>query len=69
MLDVRDRYQPSVILLQCGADSLGKDRLRVLGGGGYGVPNVARCWTYETGILLENLSDWHIIKKLGFKER
>ncbi|CAG8669699.1 22439_t:CDS:2 [Rhizophagus irregularis] len=56
MLDVRDRYQPSVILLQCGADSLGKDRLRVLGGGGYGVPNVARCWTYETGILLEVLN-------------
>ncbi|GBC16528.2 histone deacetylase 19 isoform X1 [Rhizophagus irregularis DAOM 181602=DAOM 197198] len=26
--------------------------LLVLGGGGYRIPNVARCWTYETGILL-----------------
>jgi histone deacetylase 3 len=24
----------------------------VLGGGGYTVKNVARCWTYETGVLL-----------------
>lgn len=24
----------------------------MLGGGGYTVPNVARCWTYETGIAL-----------------
>ncbi|PKC72528.1 histone deacetylase [Rhizophagus irregularis] len=77
MLDVRDHYQPSVVVLQCGADSLGKDRLGgfnisikahgecvrfikswqvpllVLGGGGYRIPNVARCWTYETGILLD----------------
>jgi acetoin utilization deacetylase AcuC-like enzyme len=68
-------YQPSVIVLQCGADSLGCDRLGcfnlsikghgdcvsfvksfnipmiVLGGGGYTVRNVARCWTYETSIL------------------
>ncbi|CAB4434049.1 unnamed protein product [Rhizophagus irregularis] len=57
--------------------------LLVLGGDGYRIPNVARCWTYETGILLGfpsvelldrnlemlNLSDWHIIKKLGFKGR
>ncbi|CAG8442955.1 20091_t:CDS:2 [Rhizophagus irregularis] len=48
-VDVRDHYQPSVIVLQCGADSLGKDRLGVLGGGGYRIPNVARWWTYETG--------------------
>lgn len=27
--------------------------LLVLGGGGYTVPNVARCWTYETARLLE----------------
>ncbi|CAB4391471.1 unnamed protein product [Rhizophagus irregularis] len=77
ILDVRDHYQPSVIVLQCGADSLGKDRLGgfnisikahgecvkfikswqipllVLGGGGYRISNVARCWTYETGILLD----------------
>lgn len=24
----------------------------MLGGGGYTVPNVARCWTYETGVAL-----------------
>lgn len=26
--------------------------LLVLGGGGYTIRNVARCWTYETGVLL-----------------
>lgn len=26
--------------------------LLVLGGGGYTIKNVARCWTYETGICL-----------------
>ncbi|GFH11699.1 histone deacetylase [Haematococcus lacustris] len=26
--------------------------LLVLGGGGYKIKNVARCWTYETGVLL-----------------
>ncbi|XP_028403863.1 histone deacetylase 3-like [Dendronephthya gigantea] len=70
-------YQPSCIVLQCGADSLGCDRLGcfnlsikghgecvkftknlnlpllVLGGGGYTIRNVARCWTYETSILLD----------------
>jgi acetoin utilization deacetylase AcuC-like enzyme len=25
----------------------------VLGGGGYTIRNVARCWTYETAILLD----------------
>uniref|UniRef100_A0A671E9J7 Histone deacetylase domain-containing protein n=1 Tax=Rhinolophus ferrumequinum TaxID=59479 RepID=A0A671E9J7_RHIFE len=64
-------------VLQCGADSLGCDRLGcfnlsirghgecveyvksfnipllVLGGGGYTVRNVARCWTYETSLLVE----------------
>ena len=25
----------------------------VLGGGGYTVKNVARCWTYETALLLD----------------
>ena len=24
----------------------------VLGGGGYTIKNVSRCWTYETGLLL-----------------
>ncbi|KAG8725694.1 histone deacetylase, partial [Ceratobasidium sp. 428] len=69
-------FQPSAIVLQCGADSLGCDRLGafnlstrahgecvkyiksfnypllVLGGGGYTIHNVARCWTNETSILL-----------------
>merc|ERR1712029_238559 len=72
--DVIDFYQPSAIVLQCGADSLANDQLGcfnlsikghghcveyvkqfkipllVLGGGGYTVRNVARCWTYETSI-------------------
>lgn len=26
----------------------------VLGGGGYTIRNVARCWTYETSLLLES---------------
>lgn len=69
-------FQPSAIVLQCGADSLGCDRLGafnlsiaahgecvryiksfnlplvVLGGGGYTIKNVSRCWTYETSVLL-----------------
>jgi len=73
---VVDFYRPSAIVLQCGADSLGYDRLGcfnlsftghgecvrfvknlglpllVVGGGGYTLRNVARCWTYETAILL-----------------
>ncbi|KAI3379490.1 hypothetical protein SNEBB_005445 [Seison nebaliae] len=67
-------YQPDIILMQCGADSLTGDRLGcfnltvkghgacvrfiktfnipmlVVGGGGYTIRNVARAWTYETGI-------------------
>ncbi|KFD52536.1 hypothetical protein M514_06570 [Trichuris suis] len=70
-------YQPECIVLQCGADSLGEDRLGyfnltikghgecvrfvkslglpmlVVGGGGYTARNVARCWAYETAVLLE----------------
>jgi len=77
MQSVMEHYQPSVIVLQCGADSLGCDRLGrfnlslkghadcvrfmkgfgvpvlVLGGGGYTIKNVARCWTYETSVLLD----------------
>jgi histone deacetylase HOS2 len=68
-------FRPSSIVLQCGADSLGSDRigtfnlsiaahgecvrfikdfglpLLVLGGGGYRMSSVARCWAYETGVL------------------
>uniref|UniRef100_A0A673KD03 Histone deacetylase n=1 Tax=Sinocyclocheilus rhinocerous TaxID=307959 RepID=A0A673KD03_9TELE len=79
---VVDFYQPTCVVLQCGADSLGCDRLGcfnlsirghgdcvefvksfkipllVLGGGGYTVRNVARCWTYETSLLVEeSISD------------
>ncbi|XP_076440850.1 histone deacetylase 3-like [Babylonia areolata] len=74
---VMEFYQPTCVVLQCGADSLGSDRLGcfnlsvkghgecvkvvkdyglpmlVLGGGGYTKKNVARCWTYETAILLD----------------
>ena len=74
---VVDYYQPSAIVLQCGADSLAHDRLgcfnlstkghgecvdfvkkfniplMVLGGGGYTVRNVARCWAYETSICVD----------------
>ncbi|POW02740.1 hypothetical protein PSTT_11602 [Puccinia striiformis] len=39
-------FRPSVIVLQCGADSLG--------GGGYTPRNVARCWTYETSLLVSD---------------
>ncbi|KAI9293968.1 histone deacetylase phd1 [Neoconidiobolus thromboides FSU 785] len=69
-----ERYQPTAIVLQCGTDSLGLDRLGcfnlsiiahgecvrfvksfniplvLLGGGGYTIRNVSRCWTYETAI-------------------
>jgi len=68
-------YRPTALVMQCGADSLGMDRLGVfnlsisghgeavnhmksyglpimyLGGGGYTLRNVARCWTYETSII------------------
>ncbi|KAJ3441920.1 histone deacetylase rpd3 [Anaeramoeba flamelloides] len=69
-------YQPSVIVLQCGADTLTQDELGcfnlsieghgkcvqyvrnlnkpllVLGGGGYTPKNVAKCWAYDTNILI-----------------
>jgi histone deacetylase 1/2 len=74
---VMEVFDPSAIVLQCGADSLTGDRLGcwnvsvkghaecvkfvkafrrpllVLGGGGYTIRNVARCWAYETSVLLE----------------
>jgi histone deacetylase 1/2 len=73
---IMTRFQPTAILLQCGADSLAGDRLGcfnlslkghgdcvaavrdynvptlVVGGGGYTMRNVARCWAYETSVLL-----------------
>merc|ERR1712002_518436 len=77
MSRVMELYQPSAIVLQCGADSLSGDRLgcfnltlkghakcvqfmkkynlplMLLGGGGYTIRNVARCWTYETSTALD----------------
>ncbi|KII89414.1 hypothetical protein PLICRDRAFT_698457 [Plicaturopsis crispa FD-325 SS-3] len=74
--DTVNAFRPSSIVLQCGADSLGCDRLGafnlsiaahgecvnfvrkfnipllVVGGGGYNIKNVSRCWTYETGVLV-----------------
>lgn len=74
---VMDFYRPTVIVLQCGADSLAGDRLGcfslstrghgecvmfvkelnvptlILGGGGYTLRNVARCWTYETSLCVD----------------
>lgn len=74
---VLEYYRPTVVVLQCGADSLGSDRLGcfnlsikghsecvkvvkdyglpllVLGGGGYTKRNVARCWTSETAVILD----------------
>ncbi|KAJ6497087.1 hypothetical protein C8R47DRAFT_331815 [Mycena vitilis] len=74
--DTVNAFRPSAIVLQCGADSLGCDRLGafnlsiaahgecvnfvrkfnlpmlVVGGGGYTIKNVSRCWTYETSVLV-----------------
>jgi len=74
--DAVTAFRPSSIVLQCGADSLGCDRLGafnlsiaahgecvnfvrkynvpllVVGGGGYTIKNVSRCWTYETAVLV-----------------
>ncbi|KAL4065156.1 hypothetical protein V8B97DRAFT_1867705 [Scleroderma yunnanense] len=74
--DTVTAFHPTSIVLQCGADSLGCDRLGafnlsiaahgecvnfvrkfnvpllVLGGGGYTIKNVSRCWTYETAVLV-----------------
>jgi histone deacetylase 1/2 len=76
MKGVMDRYRPSVVVMQLGADSLAYDKLGqfnlsikghgaclnymigfgvpliMLGGGGYTIENVARCWAYETGVAL-----------------
>jgi len=78
---VINSYQPSVIVLQCGADSLSGDRLGcfnltlaghgecvnfvkgfglpvlLLGGGGYTIRNVARCWAHETALCVDTELD------------
>ncbi|PAV59569.1 hypothetical protein WR25_01834 [Diploscapter pachys] len=77
MSQVMQSFQPSTIVLQCGADSLTGDRLGcfnltlkghgecvrflkgfnvpmiLVGGGGYTIRNVSRCWTYETAVALD----------------
>ena len=77
MEEVRQRFRPDAVVIQCGADSLAYDKLGthnctikghaqcirlvkswdlpllVLGGGGYTIKNVARCWAYETGVCLD----------------
>jgi len=74
---VMEMFQPSAVVLQCGADSLTGDRLGcfnltlkghgkcvefikkynipllLVGGGGYTIRNVARCWTHETAVALD----------------
>lgn len=78
---VMGSYRPDVIVMQCGADSLAKDKLGnfnmsikghsecvkhmmtystpliLLGGGGYTIENVSRCWAYETGVVLDQEID------------
>jgi len=73
---VMEVYNPTAVVLQCGADSLSGDRLGcfnlsidghadcidfvksynlpllILGGGGYTIRNVSRCWAYETSLLV-----------------
>ena len=38
----------------------------LLGGGGYTIENVARCWTYETGLMLNQQVDNEIPKEDHF---
>jgi len=84
---VFETFQPTAVVLCCGADSLSGDRvgcwnlsikghaavldfvktynlpMMVLGGGGYTIRNVARCWTYETsrmlGVPISEDVPWH----------
>jgi acetoin utilization deacetylase AcuC-like enzyme len=81
---VIEKFRPSAIVLQCGADSLKDDRignfelslqghaacvefvksfnipLIVMGGGGYTIRNVARCWANETAVLVDTPIDNNI---------
>ncbi|KAI5148292.1 histone deacetylase 3 [Enteropsectra breve] len=78
------KFDPSVVVFQSGADSLGEDRLGVfslsirghaecvrliknsgipfvlLGGGGYTIQNVSRCWAYETALICGEEPPKHI---------
>lgn len=89
---VMQKYQPTVVVLQCGADSLALDRLGcfslnikghgecvrymksfnvpllVLGGGGYTIRNVSRCWAYETALLVDEKVDENIPSTTDYYE-
>lgn len=76
-----DKFKPTAIVLQSGADSLAEDKLGpfalsiqghancvtflkkfdipilLLGGGGYTIENVARCWAYETSVMCDKIKD------------
>ncbi|KAI1901805.1 hypothetical protein AGOR_G00038180 [Albula goreensis] len=60
MAKVMEMYQPSAVVLQCGADSLSGDRLGCFNltikghAKWYTIRNVARCWTYETAVALDS---------------
>lgn len=69
-------YRPDVCVIQCGADSLSRDKLGhlnlsikghgeavkhmlsfntpviLIGGGGYTIENVSRCWAYQTSVAI-----------------
>ncbi|KOX74673.1 Histone deacetylase Rpd3 [Melipona quadrifasciata] len=88
---VMETFQPSAVVLQCGADSLTGDRLGcfnltvrghgkcvefvkkynlpflMVGGGGYTIRNVSRCWTYETSVALVAL-DYEIANELPYND-
>ena len=38
--------------------------LMLLGGGGYTIRNVARCWTYETSVALDQVSRFSVTKAI-----
>jgi histone deacetylase 1/2 len=81
MQTIMSCYRPDALVIQCGADSLSKDKLGhlnlsikghaeainymksfgvpmiLLGGGGYTIENVSRCWAYETGMVLKQEID------------
>ena len=87
---IMDKFRPTAIVLQCGADSLAGDRLGcfnlsldghaecvrhtmnygvpilLLGGGGYTIRNVARCWCYETAVVLNK--DKEISNQLPYSD-
>jgi len=92
MNKVIEHFQPNVVVVQCGADSLVNDKLGnfnlsthghgecvnhmlkygvptiLLGGGGYTITNVSRCWTYETAVALNKTLDNNLPKIENYYE-